>query len=45
VAGGVVSVGAVLTSMRRLFVASTLPAVSQARYLTVVVVVTVNGPL
>jgi hypothetical protein len=26
VAGGVVSVGAVLTSMRRLFVASTLPA-------------------
>jgi hypothetical protein len=41
--GGVLSGGVVSTWISWLLVASTLPATSQARYLTVVVVETVKG--
>jgi hypothetical protein len=41
--GGVLSGGVVSTWISWLLVASTLPALSQARYFTVVVVGTVNG--
>ena len=43
--GGVVSCGVVSTWISWLLVGSTLPATSQARYLTVVVLETLKGPL
>jgi hypothetical protein len=44
-AGGVVSGTTTVIVMSCVFVASTLPALSQARYLIVVVDYTLNGPL